>query len=314
MDQDNIYNSKLMELGLTIDDIIEKHTSFDPGHSHLTKAYSFSTEDLSGIDSPLISYSSKKVLGVIASGDHIFLSLLRGAEEYVGFDISLIACFYSELKKSAIDNLTHQEFIQFFGKENTNLPEEFDMKHDLKERKKDQGQFSVQTYQGIRDNLSETSKSFFDKIIHKSFDFFGVEVPYLCSFLARNLTKEDMVSYVSYLSSEENYLKTRDAIRERPVSFIPSPIEEGNKNILVRDKCFDIIYLTSVLHYFPDNEERLKVLSSYLNNLVEGGIIIGDYSIKPLLNGTQFQKDFIFCETAHRRFQVKDRLSRITAD
>lgn len=221
--------------------------------SKTRQAYLFTTENIGGyIDKcPL---QDKKVACVAASGDFAFNAYLKGAKSVDCFDITPVACFFSELKKAALQNLSYMEFLAFFGLRNeAHLPF-----------------FSFAVYQDIRLQLALQTRVFFDALIRKESLH-----PYLRKggMIIDKITELSFFKEVNpYLTSEIAYNKTQKALKN--ISFYPLSAEVFVGQSLEK---YDLINLSNIFCYPPYKKNSRLMEENVLKALLatnKGGEVI----------------------------------------
>lgn len=221
--------------------------------SKTRQAYLFTTENMgSYIEKCLLQ--SKKIACVAASGDFAFNAYLKGAESVDCFDITPVACFFSELKKAALQSLSYKEFLAFFGLRNeAHLPF-----------------FSFAVYQDIRLQLALQTKAFFDALITKE----GLH-PYLRKggMIIDKITEPSFFKEVNpYLTSEIAYDKTQKALKN--ISFYPLSAEAF---VAQCGEKYDLINLSNIFCYPPyKKNSRLMegVIQKALRATNKGGTVV----------------------------------------
>ena len=76
--------------------------------------YPFTSENIAGYMKDL-DLTSKKVITVTGSTDHILNTILQGATEITTFDINPLTKPYMDLKISALKNLSYEDFIKLLS-------------------------------------------------------------------------------------------------------------------------------------------------------------------------------------------------------
>jgi hypothetical protein len=304
--QDKIYLEAMNKLNLSIEDIIESSNSFNSGYKYFTRVYAFSTENLKEVDAPNINYINKSILGILGSGDHIINSIISGAKSYIGFDVSFLACFFTELKLAALKYLDYDEFINFYAREEW-MPNEFVKEYSVPlPRENEGGAFSILSYKKIKSVLSDNAQNFFNNIMYKSFICNGQEVPYPFYFLARTLTKNELVKQVPYLFNIERYILTNKVDLNKILLFPENVISIPKNQKIINSAEYDIIYLSSVFYYITNLEDKKRIFKEYIQLLKSSGTIVMDFTVRPILKD-KYNQDFIYFETAHRRFDIDKR-------
>lgn len=195
-------------------------------------AYVFNNEPAQTLEK-IMNYKDKKALGVACSGDQPFIFLSLGLKEYLAFDISQVACFWVELKRAAILNLSRREFSHFIlgeGEDN-NEPSSFS---------KSSCKTHSGVYNALREQLSHYAQQFFDNVIknkesikdlldHSSF-FRGV-----CFSECR----------VPYLMDDTNYQKLKQNMKDSAFKVVWKGIDEAMG--ITPQETYDVIFVSNIL-------------------------------------------------------------------
>lgn len=191
----------------------------------------------------------KRVLSIIGSGDQILNSILVGAEEIVGIDISRFPKYFLPLKISAVKNLSKNEYLEyFFGK----------------------SPLDVKYYNKIRSCLDDDSRTFWDQL-YKDFDsnlIYNSQI-----FSNFRLDGNKVVNLNPYLK-DENYKKLKNK-----VEFVDVFLQEHNMFDIksLNAGKFDLIILSNIINYIgqfcknnhndTDEDENVKAYKKFLKQL-----------------------------------------------
>lgn len=191
----------------------------DGWHQSFGRAYLFTNENVAEYISQF-NMDGKRILSVTASGDHAFECLLAGASFVDTFDINYAQKTITELKKHMIQNLSYEDFMDFFFEE----------------------------------------KNFFDKkIIEPIWKYFSQELSlymdwYYClgSCAPRHMFvygKPNINSYdknkISYIADKEMYEKLSHKLPKK-ISFTHT---EVNNLVNCFDVQYDFILLSNIFDY-----------------------------------------------------------------
>ncbi len=196
-----------------------------------------------------LDLQDKKVLSVIGAGDYIFNSVLNGATEIDGFDISMFAIMYYYLKEAALHVLSYEEFMAFF----------FD--------KQDKRHYNETLYTKIAPYLNARALPFWDLVMSS---------PYRLSFIRRTrnspliLIDNDYkrLFRVSPIYDEKNYQILQEKMQHASIRvFLDDVI-----NIDYLKGPYDYILLSNIVNYI-DQKVFSKVLKKCQGKLTENGEI-----------------------------------------
>ena len=199
-----------------------------------------------------------KILSVIASGDQILNSILYGAKDIDGFDISIFPKYYLNLKIAAIKELNSKDYIEFFYGKNA---------------------FNRKVYNKISKNLNPNNKEFWDTLINnpKSKKLAASEL-----FCTEFVDKEDAKYYNPYLY-EENYNELKSKINNINIRYHNGDIFELCKKLR---KGYDLVNLSSIMFCEvcpPPFDKQKKLYSKF--SLGDNGLLLSyvfntDYNMR----------------------------------
>ena len=183
-----------------------------------------------------------RVLSITSSGDQIINSILAGAKEIVGIDISRFPKYFFALKIAAIKSLDEEEFIRFIlGNKNTEYS------------------FSNELYLKIRKNLSDEVKYFWDSI----FSSFSTQQIEKSSFFGNYSVSHSVMKKNNPYLQNDNYEIIRKKIDSIDIELLDTNIFELKKNEFDN---FDLIILTSLINYVaPIGSSEGKKAEEYRN-------------------------------------------------
>jgi len=208
-----------------------------------------------------VDFKNKRVLGVTGSADFMLSSINQGAREFVGVDISLLSCFFAELKIMGLRNLSYEEFTGFF------LLDEDDSRA-----------FSINTYETkLRNDISPAAKAFFDKVIGETYmhTFPGeskATMPLPYAFFTIPSGSYRLQREISYLSSPTHFYEAKKQLANAEINLVQGDLlEKIRSEDSVKGK-FDVIY-TSNIHDYSDLGLS-KIMNLVNQKLNPGGKII----------------------------------------
>ena len=224
------------------------------------KLYMFTDENINDMTKQL-NLENKDILTITSSGDQALNFLLDGAKSIKLFDENEYTESYFYLKKALIENLSYQEFLNFF------LPGFFN--------KKDY--FSKEKYALIKDSLPiGKTREYWDYIFN---NYSKEEIKDL--FVKRHYNKKDIISRNNYLKDEKNYNKLKEKLKKiNNISFDHINIL---KYILHTNDKVDFIYLSDLLNSIPATSEKeylkkIKALTLNIsNNINDNGVVAVSY-------------------------------------
>jgi hypothetical protein len=269
-----------------LDDLISKAKK-DDGLSNKRESKAWiSTNEWHQTILEQINFKNKRVLGITGSADFMLSSINKGAREFVGVDISLLSCFFAELKTIGLKNLSYSEFMNFF----------------MLEEPEDPYAFSKATYKAkLRDDISPVARAFFDKVIGSTYretlpGNIRATIPLVYAFFKIPVGSYALQSDISYLSSPTHFYEAKKQLANAGISLVKGGLlEKISSEDEVKGK-FDIIY-TSNIHDYSDLEPS-AIMDLVHQRLNPGGKIIFFPFSKP--------KDEISEELASSGFEVKE--------
>lgn len=232
------------------------------------------------------------VLAVGASGDYMLDSILYGAKEVVNYDINSIQYYVCCLKLWAIQVLDYKEFINFFM--NFRYSDDY-LNYKIFER-------IIAPFEG------EAAYSFWKRfakqrrienvaarqVINELGPMLSMmcpvgatnqEVVYvICTNVGPSMMPEKFSAMrlvnvpdankdcLGYLSSEENYYKTREMLKDVKISFVTASIDEI-RDKFADDKKFDVVFLSNIPYYLTTDKIVSSVNEQLLPVLNQDGVI-----------------------------------------
>ena len=227
-----------------------KHTNYT--EINFTKLYPFTTENIAGY-LPFFDLKNKSVLTVGSSCDQALNAIYKGCKEITIIDISYFTKEYFDLKKSAILNMSKEEYLDFL-----NL---------LKKTKYgiiNPQVFQKESFQKLRDDLQKESMD--------SYRFWKTLLDEFPSMTVRRnlfIPDEDGLEVIqkknAYLKSDEDFQQLKENIKK----ITPVILRRDIRKNTLRKK-YDIIFLSNILDYLK-KEEAEEVISNYKEKLSEDG-------------------------------------------
>ncbi len=229
-------------------DIINlKRHIFANGFNNYSFIYRNTNENIQGYLSK-IKVKDKDILTVASSGDHALLSLLNNAKSVETYDINYLAKFYQELKLSAYQVLSYEDFIKFFY-ENKG--------------------FTYEIFEKIY-NLEEDIDDFWQFLFDYNDDYSIIDSPLFSNFEYGFNTLKNFHPFL-----DKDYFNNHKTIHN--LTFYHSDILNLPTTL---KKKYDIIILSSIPN-FISRFKRLDYFKKYLkqlsNNLNKDGLIIANY-------------------------------------
>ena len=226
-------------------------------------AYPFNNEPVETLED-IMDYKGKKAFGVAGSGDQPFVFFRFGLKEYLAFDISQLACYWVELKHTAILNLSRDEFIYF-------IKGEWSRKQSLHFMRNNQP-----IYTRLREYLSPYAQNFFDKTIE--------DKNCIRTLLddGRYFRGYDLghIDRLPYLKNVTIYEQTKQTMKNAPFKIIWKDIDNAMK--LTPNEKYDIIFISNILDRWRDFEKSFtKTIGLMKDRLVQNNeaCIIGNYQL-----------------------------------
>lgn len=221
-----------------------KDSSFANNFGMFCRVYNMTTENIFGF---LNNYDlrDKKVLTVAGSGDQRLNSYLLGASDVTCFDINPLTELNMELKDRALETLSLDEFLDFFGIVNDYYDENSVLDFRLFDK------FSIL--------LDSDTYDFYNYVIQnnkgKDIYFDGDDLNVI----------EKMNGYLNY----ENYLKLQNIIKNKKIKFIDTDIHSLPDRL--NGEKFDMILLSNISDYTHHiyEEDDLKRFRELIDKLID---------------------------------------------
>lgn len=221
-----------------------KDSSFANNFGMFCRVYNMTTENIFGF---LNNYDlrDKKVLTVAGSGDQRLNSYLLGASDVTCFDINPLTELNMELKDRALETLSLDEFLDFFGIVNGYYDENSVLDFRLFDK------FSIL--------LDSDTYDFYNYVIQnnkgKDIYFDGDDLNVI----------EKINGYLNY----ENYLKLQNIIKNKKIKFIDTDIHSLPDRL--NGEKFDMILLSNISDYTHHiyEEDDLKRFRELIDKLID---------------------------------------------
>ena len=232
------------------------------------------------------------VLAVGASGDYMLDSILYGAKEVVNYDINAIQYYVCCLKVWAIQVLDYREYIDFFINFRTSnsyldykvfdkiiAPFEgeaaypFWKKFSRHRRIENVAARQIINEMGSMLRMVEPEGMTNQERLYVLCTKVGPNM-FLDKFSAMRLINipDAQIDCFGYLSSEENYYKTRARLQEVKLSFVTASIDEI-KDKVGSDKKFDVMFLSNIPYYLKTAIIVASITEQLMPLLNQDGII-----------------------------------------
>ena len=236
-----------------------------------SQIYPFTTENIKGYINHFDLGINKSLLTVGSSGDQVINAVLKGCRDITVIDINPYTKFYYYLKMAAIIDLTYDEYFMFFKYKS--YPTTFEENEDT---------LCKNLYDRLKDNLR--------LLDYESYLFWEEILLNYNNVLIRNRLFSNDEGQIkenrgcnNYLSTKEDYLKTRTMIKKVHPVFINDDILTVKFN-----RRFDVIWLSNIANYLNEDEIKDMVHRMY-NRLNINGQMLISYLYKTKKD-TKYQK------------------------
>ena len=252
---------------------------------------------LNGSDNVIRTVSSTvkegdTVLTVGASGDYMLDSILYGAKEIINYDINSIQYYICCLKLWAIQVLDYKEFIDFFTNFRTSdgylnykifdkiiAPFEGEAAYPFWKRFSRQRRIEnvaarqIISELGVMLSMAAPVGTTTQEMLYVICTDVGPKMmPDKFSAMRLINVPDAQRECLGYLSSEENYYKTREKLANVDISFVTSSIDEI-KDKLPEGKKVDVAFLSNIPFYLKTDAIVKSVSEQLMPILNEDGII-----------------------------------------
>lgn len=250
-----------------------------PYFSRFSRAFVFTNEQINRICAQ-IDHNGKRVLSIAVS-DYMLTAIGQGCSEIIGIDISLISCFFAELKFAGAMELEYTQYTVFFGLKNSlgRISASFSGWTPEKIRCSRSAMFSERQYKKLRPHLSVTARTFFDSVIGYSYKNGREYVPLAVHYLD-NMLPASQLSDFSYIRSERSYKNVKRKLRQLGMPLL-LPVNIRDLRTKVQGK-FDVIYLSNALDYYNTYGNTSELAAYLISITAQGGLIVGE----EMLSGT----------------------------
>lgn len=231
---------------------LERNLQANGRFSKFSQLYAFTSENLTGymLNLPL---EGARVLTIGGSGDQIVIAAMYGADEIVAFDINSLAGLYVDLKLSALNGLSLEEFKKFLlreGEDGQLNPNALDMR----------------VYQMLRGELAEPTRHFFDRA-YEITEEDGSTLRESPLFNNRYDTNALKIMSNPFLQTEANYEKAKETM----IHQTPRWVEATAQSVVDRvDGTFDVILLSNIADYANlTSTERDNYLNEFVQKVIK---------------------------------------------
>ena len=216
--------------------------------------YYITNEPVSEIFNIIRKYENKKVLSVLAGGDHIFEMIFKGASNVDTFDINALLEYYTiGFKKRAIECLKFQEYLDLF-----------DFSFNRLENKYYNIKTEIEDY--VVKNMDEEYNWFWQEIkrILKDYGYQASVFHFALNIKQKEFNKP------SFLKNEDNYIILQNKLKSTIINFQQANIID----LPINFSKYDLIYLSNILDYREQEFAKILLTDIYNNNLHRNGQII----------------------------------------
>ena len=201
--------------------------------------YPFTSENIAGYMKDL-DLTSKKVITVTGSTDHILNAILQGATEITTFDINPLTKPYMDLKISALKNLSYEDFIKLLLFE-SNMNLDYSIISSL--------------------DMSDESKLFWLEQLSK-YNNSGIELRNSSLFNTKYFNSNSKLWQNLYLEKNK-YNLLKQQLKDTNITFINTSIKD-----LKVDEHFDYMFLSNISDYLSLMYDS-DTLKQYRDLLIE---------------------------------------------
>lgn len=201
--------------------------------------YPFTSENIAGYMKDL-DLTSKKVITVTGSTDHILNAILQGATEITTFDINPLTKAYMDLKISALKKLSYEDFIKLLLFE-SNMNLDYSIISSL--------------------DMSDKSKMFWLEQLSK-YNNSGIELRNSSLFNIKYFNSNSKLWQNLYLEKNK-YNLLKQQLKDTNITFINTSIKD-----LKVDEHFDYMFLSNISDYLSLMYDS-DTLKQYRDLLIE---------------------------------------------
>lgn len=227
------------------------------GFHKIAQMYSFTTENIAGYF-PYLDFNNKTVLTVAASGDHIINAFYQGAKKVIGFDINYLALIFTELKLVALEQLSYEEFLTFF------------MRNDLKDKEKNKNALDYIIYkEKLRDQLTKQTAKVWDSI-YEHFNKDGYQLRNSHFFNNKYDCNTLKINSNLYLKEKETYQAAKEKVKGKQIQLVNKSFQNIDKNNLPNLKDCDIVLMSNISDYIKDlYPNKSHYLEEYIKDITK---------------------------------------------
>lgn len=226
-----------------------------------SQIYSFTNEDLAIFFNQIDFENKKKALSVLSSGDHVFNLVYKGIEKIDTFDSNRLTEYYAlGFKKTAIQCLNYEEFMDLFTRHAITIEKRFEM------------------IDYVISNMDFPYHDFFEEYF-KYLKTFG-NLRYLYRHFRSDTKEAYKNKYNLYLKTSDDFKMLQERLNHAQITFKCCDILDLTKF----EDSYDIIELSNIMYSIkvlakkdkgPELADLVKQL--YFNNLRENGEILLEY-------------------------------------
>lgn len=240
VNNESVYVDLFMARGIINGDMKNNSDDFSPS----SPIYKTTNETISHKEYIDAIKNRERVLSIIGSGDQIINTILFGAKDIVGVDISSFAKYFLALKLAAIESLSKEDYLEYFYGDKDN-------------------QFRVKYYFIIRDKLDDNTRLFWDNLYSGYIDHDIYNSSLFCNF---NLGKKRVISNNPFLE-DDNYKIVKAKLQDIKMELLGYDIFDIKK--LHKGK-FDLIILSNLINHIEKLYGNNITIEEYYNRFNEG--------------------------------------------
>ena len=217
-------------------ELIEDNKKFIPKYTRFERIYPFTNENIKECFANFDLFN-KDCLTVLASSDQTLDMCLNGSNNITTFDINPLTEYYFYLKKAALEsNITINQYLDFFC-----------YKDYPRNNKLNRHAFNIETFSKIVPHLNNENYHFWTALFN---EYTPSEIrTYNGLFNNDEIKYSILTQTINYLSSEYNFNKLQEKIKDINFNFINTNITDLANN-LTND--YDFIYLSNIIQYIDE--------------------------------------------------------------
>ena len=215
--------------------------------------YPYTTENIAAY-MPYLDLANKSLATVGSSGDQAINAILYDCKDITIIDICPFTKEYFYLKKTAIELLSRDDFLSFFGYKNS---------HKFKNREL---VFNKKTYHKLRNLIKneDLETAYFWDYLYKKYS--GLRIRKRL-FLSEGYSEYRTIKLNTYLQDDLSYNDIKNKINDININFIQDNIHKVEIN-----QQFDNIILSNLFTYC--NGKEINLLFNKMNNaLNDNGVM-----------------------------------------